>query len=422
MTAPRRGGPFPVELAEGDDWSTWALTTAQLDTLRTRAEKIVDIQPAERGSEGWRWRLKAKRTVGTVRFGSGEDAVQLRITPKVPVDRLLHLLAHAPDRARWDHGLVDTAAREELFPAVARTFVRTAERALRPGPLSGYQGREDTSTTLRGRLRVAAQLRRRPGLALPLEVAYDEHTPDILENRLLLGAARRLARLPGLEPSVRSRLCGLDVLLDGVTAPAPGARLPVWTPTRLNARYGPALRLAELVLRGASFEYADGRRVRVDGLLLNMEKVYEDFLAAALGAVLQRRAGGRPQPHPRTHHLDDRREHVLLPDLVHLLPDDGGALRPAVVVDAKYQEGLRRENLYQMLAYCTRFGLHEGHLICVAGDVDGTAVRVPAPGGTITLHRHVLDLSLPRQALTARLDDLGRTILRARTPAARPGA
>ncbi|MEU0399904.1 restriction endonuclease [Streptomyces sp. NPDC006197] len=424
-TAARRRTLFPTDITEGGGWKPHFLTDAQVDTLSTEdARKLVEIRPARGRRDGIRWEVKAKRTVGAVRLGQGDGVVMLRIAPKVSVDRLLYLLAHAQDkRLRRQPAPVDAAVRHELFPAVAHLFTRAAERALRPGPLAGYRSSEDTAMMLRGRLRAAAQLRRRPGLALPLEITYDEHTPDIPENQLLLGAVRRLARLSDVPQDVRARLRRLDALLEqeGVTAPPPGAPVAAWTPNRLNARYLPALRFAEIVLRGASFEYADGRRqVSVDGMLFNMEKVFEDFLANALGAALERHTGGRSQPQPRTHHLDDRNEHVLLPDLVHRLPATGGGFHPAIVVDAKYQEGVKRENLYQMLAYCTCFGLPEGHLVSAAGDTDGTRIRIPVPGGAVTIHRHVLDLSLPYPALAARVDELAQTIATARTAVPRP--
>lgn len=62
--------------------------------------------------------------------------------------------------------------------------------------LQGYRTVEEALPLLRGRLREADQLRQR--LAVPLEVRYDDYTVDIPENRILLTAARRLLRVPGL--------------------------------------------------------------------------------------------------------------------------------------------------------------------------------------------------------------------------------
>ncbi len=406
-----------IDVTEGADPTLWKLTPPQVEAVRQCG--LVTISPARQGSDGM-WSIKAKRTVGAVRLGTGADRVQLRIAPKVPVDRLLHLLAHAgAQRARWKHDPVDAAVREGLFPAVAYCFARAAEHALRPGVLQGYRYTEATSIALRGRLRESAQVRRRPGQALPLEIGYHERSVDIPENQRLRAAARHLARLPfDLGPALRSRLKRLDGRLEGATLHPGTTRLPAWNPNRLNTRYIPALRLADVILEGSSFEYDHGqgrRRIRVDGLLVNMEKVYEDFVVSTLGAVFTRHLGGHTQAHPNTHFLDDLGHHPLYPDLVHQLPDHQGVLAPAVIVDAKYQDTVEAANLYQMLAYCTRFGLSEGHLV-VVGRADGTPVRIPRPGGALLIHRHALDLALPPAELTHRIQELGKNILDLRGP------
>ncbi|MDO0932015.1 restriction endonuclease [Streptomyces sp. DG2A-72] len=412
-----------IDLDEGAGWSTWTLTPGQAHVLTgERASKLVDIKPAGRQKKGTRdrYELRAKAMVGGVRLGGDDSAVQLRIAPKIPVDRLLYLLAYASGHAKWSDEPVEAGARHELLPAVGYAFTEAADRALRPGVLLGYREVDDTLPMLRGRLRAPAQLRRRPGLSLPLEVTYDDHTPDIGENRLLLGAARRLIRLPGLDPTLRARLRRIVAQLDGVTAPRPGAPLPAWTATRLNSRYQRALGLAELILRGASYELDDGRRVLVDGLLLEMWRVFETFLATALGEELQRRAGGRAEPRDRDHHLDLGKKELLKPDLIHYLPppDGGRRLVPAIIVDAKYKDGTKRPDLYQMFAYCVRLGTSEGHLVSAAGNEN--VMEVPVAGQVIRLYCHVVDLSLPYRELRARIGELAGVLLRIRTESAAP--
>lgn len=55
--------------------------------------------------------------------------------------------------------------------------------------------------------------------------------------------------------------------------------------TRFNARYHTALRLAELVLRATSVEHESGG-VAVNGFLLDMPRLFEDFVTVALREVL----------------------------------------------------------------------------------------------------------------------------------------
>lgn len=402
-------GTAPVRLTENGDWTHWHLTHEQALTLSQ--SELVELGPGTAGT--WRVRTRAaKGVVGAVRLGRGPGAVELSIVPKIPVDRLLFLLGYATDEVKWSDEPVEAAARPDLLPAVAGAFARSAGRALRPGTLLGYRDVEETLPLLRGRLRAAAQLRRRPGLALPLEVTYDDHTPDIPENRILLGAVHRLLRTPGVAPVTRAALHGLVSRLDGVTAPVPGAPLPRWTPTRLNQRYQQALGLAGLVLSGSSYELESGRRVSVDGMLVTMWRVYESFLGQALGEALRQRVGGRPQTPDLSHFLDTARRHPLKPDLVHHLSG------PVVIADAKYKPERERGDLYQMLAYCLRFGLSDGHLVYVSGAED--TVHVPVASATVRLHRHVLDITLPHRELGDRIAALADTMLACPPP--RPGS
>ncbi|MCM2429200.1 McrC family protein [Streptomyces sp. RKAG337] len=395
-----------VRLKESGGWTPWTLTREQAGTLSE--SELVEIGTGP--GDTWKLRARgAKGVVGAVRLGRGPAAVQLSIAPKIPIDRILYLLGYAADHIRWSEEPVDGAARPDLLPAVGYAFARSAGRALRPGALLGYRETEDTLPVLRGRLRSSAQLRRRPGLALPLEVVYDDHTTDIPENQLLLGAVRRLLRTPGLDPGCRTALHGLAGRLDGVVAPVPGAPLPRWAPTRLNRRYQQALGLAALILNGDSYELDNGRLVRVDGMLMTMWRVYETFLGQALGEALRQRAGGRAETRDTSYSLDVDRRHPLKPDLVHYLSG------PAVVADAKYKPERERGDLYQMLAYCIRFGLKDGHLVYVSGVED--IVHVPVGEGIVRLHRHVLDLTLPHQDLQARIGVLADTILSARSRA-----
>jgi len=402
----------PIGLEEGGGWTTWELTPAQVGTLADQ-ETLLRMHP----ESATRWRLKARDRVGSVRLGTGDGTVQLTITPKVPVDRLLHLISYAPDRVHFDPRPVTAEPRPDLLPALAHAFVSAADRALLHGVLHDYHETYDTLPMVRGRIRHADQLRRRPGVPVPLEVLYDDHTPDIPENRLLLAATRRLLRVPGLASDSRAALRRLTARLDGVRVLPAGTPAPHWTPDRRNARYIHALALAELVLRGASYELGDGRYIAVDGMLVTMWRLFEAYLARAVGEALRHRVGGRPEPQDRNFFLDTEGRHVLKPDLVHYLPSPhDGVLRQAVVLDAKFKTKPGRDDLYQMTAYCARLALAEGHLVYASGQP--SVVEVPLGEGRLRIWRHVLDLSRPWQDLASDIADLAETVDNARTAGA----
>jgi 5-methylcytosine-specific restriction enzyme subunit McrC len=360
------------------------------------ASGVVKAWPSPRPG---RWTLKASDTVGALRIAD----LELRIEPKIGVNRLLFLLGYRTGWYGWQDGTVGVEEAPDLLASVADAFGRAAEIALRDGPIHGYRRVEEALPEARGRLLIDAQIRKRHGLPLPLEVSYNEFSIDIAENRILAAAAARLLGLPGISVQARTHLRRTRQRLIGVTplpAAAPVAMpLPAWHPTRLNAHYHPALCLAELVLRGGSFELETGS-VRVDGFLLDMNRVFEDFVIGSLGEAL-RALGGRIKPQDAAYHLDTAKQVRLKPDLVWYAPDS----RVIGVADAKYKadsEGRYPEgDLYQMLAYCTRLGLGHGHLIYAAGPQASAALHVANTDIAIT--RHALNLETTPTLLLAQI-------------------
>lgn len=350
------------------------------------------------------WTLKATDKVGAVRVAD----LELRIEPKIGVSRLLFLLGYHREWYGWRDDTVSVEEAPDLLTAVADAFGRAAQKALRNGPLHGYPRVEEALSEARGRIRIDTQIRKHHGLPLPLEVAYNEFSMDIAENRLLAAAASRLLRLPGISVRAKAHLRRTRQILVGV-APLPSVSpaalprlLPAWHPTRLNAHYQPALRLAELVLRGGSFEPQAGG-VHVDGFLLDMNRVFEDFVTDVLGDAL-RTHGGRVQPQETRHHLDTAGQLGLRPDLVWY----SAHRQPVGVADAKYKvdkDGRYPEaDLYQMLAYCTRLGLDYGHLIYAAGTRSTTTHCIA--NSDITIVQHALDLEAAPQQVLAQLSSI----------------
>ncbi|MGX1541165.1 McrC family protein [Streptomyces adustus] len=367
------------------------------------------------GREG-HWLLRAGSRVGAVRTLGG---AVVRIRPKTPVSRLFFLLGFTldPSRAWRDsrEGTVDTGSYEDIVPALAHAVERQIDTALRQGVIQGYRTVEESSLVVRGRLREADQIRRHFGRTPPVEIAYDAYTADTAENRILRAAVERLLRLPGVPGAVRRRLGHQRARLADALPLIRGQELPRWQPSRLNTRYQPALRLAEAVLRGASPEHrpAGAEPLAVDGFLLDMNKLFEDFVTVGLReALLGHGLTARLQD---THHLDTAGLVRMRPDLV---VRTGDGRTPVAVVDAKYKVekggGHHNADLYQALAYATVLGLGESHLVYASGrqpqrslEVRGTASGRDGRG--MRLHQHSLDLSLtPDQLLLALREIAGR--------------
>ncbi len=351
-----------------------------------------------------RTQLISTSYVGVVRVGD----VELRITPKLPIRRLLWLIGYASDPKGWhDEQQVDLLETDGLVPAMAVSFVAASTRAFAHGLLHGYRVVEEASITLRGRLREADQIRRRRSVALPLEVRYDDYTVDIPENRLLLSAALRLRHLYNLPPNTRGALHRLVALMGEVTPLIPGRQLPTVRFDQMNRHYRSAVLLARLILSGKSLEQPPGATTAT-GFLFDLNLVFEKWLTTALREALLPYGGHLRGQWPG--HLDVGKSISLRPDMVW---ERGG--RPAGVVDAKYKSLYQdatgaNPNLYQMLAYCTVLGLGAGHLVYAAGEQ--TPGRCVVVNTKTTISTWAVHLDKPVSELLGEVSRLARTLSR----------
>ena len=351
------------------------------------------------------WQVGAAGKVGTARVRD----IEIRIRPKVPIARLLFLVGYSLHAAAWRPETVPVAEAADLIPVVAQALWRQTERAIHQGLLPGYVTVEESSPVLRGRLRESEQLHRHHGLPLPLEIRHDEFTIDIPENQILRTACERMLLVPRVDPESQRMLRRLLRDFADVTRLSRGDPVPRWQPTRLNSRYHPALRLAELVLHATSVEHGPGG-VAVNGFLLDMPRLFEDFVTVALREALVARYGGRVSGQDRSY-FDEAAQVALRPDIVWKI---GGSA--VAVIDAKYKAekpaGYPNADLYQLLAYCTVLGLRHGHLIYAKGN-ENPARHVVRRSG-IVIFCHAIDLDQPPDLMLARMSDLAGQIAAAR--------
>lgn len=375
-------------LSEGQTLYPVDLTTAEAMALNT--SKLVRAIPDELG-----WRVTAEYWVGSVARG---DLV-VRVAPKIGAVQVLRLLAMADGAADLvvDDEIVKVADDADLSAVLARLFVLEAGHALAAGPLRGYRTEDQTLPVLRGRLRLRDQYLRRFGQLSPLEVMVDEWTVDTAENRMIRSAALALLALPGLTCAVETDLRRVDRMLFEAERLVPGAALPPWQPTRLNARLHALLGLADLTLRHLSVESTAGETA-VHGLRVNMAHLFERLVARLLVQV-------DPSWSPQvTMPLDRDGTLEIRPDLVR---DDGSGW--SSVADTKYKVldetgKVSNADIYQLVTYCARLGLDAGHLIYADGGTPPPPYEVRGTGAAISVHR--VDLTASAEDLRVAVSDL----------------
>jgi 5-methylcytosine-specific restriction enzyme subunit McrC len=385
----------PLELVEHLPKVNVRLDPAERDLLLT-LETGIAVAPVV-GRSG-RYDLRPGSKIGAIALPD-RDVV---ILPKIPIDRVLFMISYALNGARWHRAPVTLEREDDLVEMVIRAFTHEIRRAFARGVLQGYVTAEEALQAVRGRIRMDDQIRRRYGIAPPIEVRFDEFTEDILENQLIRAAIVRLDRLPVRSDHLRWPLRAVESQLEGVGLHEfDDKRLPSPTYTRLNERYRGAVELARLILAGSSIELAHGA-VRAASFLIDMNQVFEDFLVTALRESLgfdERTLvqGGKG----RQLHLDVARRIVLRPDISIWRGD-----RCRFVADAKYkkleQGEFKHADLYQLTAYTIATALPGGMLIYAKGEAEPAVHEVVHLGKRLEIVG--LDLAGPPEAILAQVD------------------
>jgi len=373
------------------------MQTEQLTKIYPGGLKAVDTPVA---GEDDVYDIRPGSSIGVVTSGE----CQIIIRPKIGFERAMFLVSYAIGRGRWSDDIARLARAELIIEAVAIAFARQLRIALGRGVLHGYRRFEDSLHTVRGRVRFDDQLRVRLGVAPPIEVAFDEFTEDIEENRLLRAALDRLRRFPMRSRLPARQLRPHEVALTNVQLVAyESGTLPEIHFTRLNEHYRDAISLAKLILQGTSYEL-EGGDVRATAFLIDMNKVFEDFVVIALRDALGLTAAQFPQGAQHRHVRLDRRERVrLLPDL-----SWWDVATCDFVGDVKYKrttvEGIEHADLYQLLAYTVALDLPRGLLVYGAGVETAVTHDVSRAGKQLLVR--ALDVSGPPETILKNVRDL----------------
>ena len=356
--------------------SEWPLSEDEVATLsdkELRKALGIDITPEGNGV----YTLRPGSIVGALEI----DGLSLHIRPKVCIRRLLYMALYAAGEVKpQDESFPFAQADPTLADLMALHLGRAAADAFARGLWHDYRVEEEALHTVRGRIMVAEQIRRRFDMPLPVEVRYDEYTEDVLANRLIKAAARLLRGMRLSDADAREGLRHIDATLANVTPVRyPPHDVPKVKFTRLNDHYREAVAIARLVLRHWFHEAArDAEGVRVPGFLMDMNVVFQQFVTRKLREVMRASENTlRSDKNISRRTLDTGGRFGLWPDFSWWHGDTC-----TFVGDIKYknigtddQDDRRRvpsADIYQALAYATAFDrdLPGALLVYAKGEVE----------------------------------------------------
>ena len=376
------------------------LSVGERDALRETIPSVT-VEPAT--GEGEAYHLTPSSTVGAVEVGD----LSVLIRPKIGIPKLLSLACYAMGEYKSiEERFFDFEEEEALPDTLALALASAARRAFARGLLHGYRTEDESLHTVRGRIRFEEQIRRRFGIPLPVEVQYDEFTDDILANQLVKAAAHRLGRMRLRSPEAQRRIGWISGIQDNVSlVPFAPNDVPEVKFDRLNEHYRSVVALSRLILRHGAYE-ADRGEMRASGFLMDMNKVFQEFVTVSLRETLGLNERTFRESYIRS--LDEEGCVNLKPDLTWW---DG--FDCTFVGDAKYKriknnQQVPNADLYQLLAYVTALDLPGGMLIYAEGETESVVHKIRHSGKRIEVA--ALDLSGSLDEILARVRCLAKRV------------
>ena len=401
-----------IELQEYRESEPLRLSVSERDALQVALPSLtIQAVPGESDC----YCLRPEAVIGAFEL----QDLSVAVRPKLEISRVIYLASYAMGAYKAREERFDFESEPTLVEALALALASAARRAFARGLLHGYQTEQDALRTVRGRIDMAEQLRRRFDVLVPVEVRYDEFTDDILPNRLAKAAAELLGRGRLEDPRSRDGLRWTGSTLANVTPVRFSPHeVPEVSFDQLNEHYREVVGLSRLILRHQALELDRGD-TRASGFLIDMNEVFQGFITRALRESLGvtdrtfRADAGLPR---RRIPLDRRGRISLRPDLTWW---DGRVC--TFVGDAKYKridtQSVPNADLYQILAYATALDLPGGLLVYAKGEAESVKHEVRHVGKRLEVA--AVDLAGSIEDLHAAIDCLAQRVRSLRAEARR---
>ena len=316
--------------------------------------------------------LRSKGCIGQIPIS---DDTTLRIIPKVPISNIFRMLEYAYNLKSFQflEGITDVESLADLFENLVSILAKKVLDRVRKGLYRGYLREEDSLDFQRGRILVMPSLRAAMHGSPRLECEYEEHTADLIDNRILVWTLNQLPRYGLKRDDVRQQVRQAYHALAGAV------RVDRVEPrdcirrfyNRLNGDYKPMHGLCRFFLEhcGPAIEMGECHFIP---FVLNMPSLFESFVAEWLKEHSPQELYITPQYQAN---LDEIGKFFFRIDLVlrDMITD-----RVLAVMDTKYKRDQRlvEEDIKDIVAYAVHIRTNNGILIYPSTDTQSIYLKV----------------------------------------------
>lgn len=241
----------------------------------------------------------------------------------------------------------------DFLELLVRFYIRQLESLWNQGLVKEYVEEEENLQQLRGRPDFVQNLRANYHLPPRIFCRYDELVMDIPENQVILLALESAMKFP-LQRKTLQKINQFRSQFEMICQPYPGKDWPMFTYHRLNAHYENVHRLTRYILgRTALTSYHKGEGCQYYAFLLDMNELFESFVAALLRKFLPRQSYRLRHGSRITDAIQkdgDSYRHVIPDLLVDDLPE-----KKVKVLDVKYKhyagKKVETSDIFQLAFY-----------------------------------------------------------------------
>jgi len=256
--------------------------------------KVLDRSQLSMGASAFSWagqnRIKIAQYVGLI----ASSSIRLEILPKIEkVDHLetrgtlLKMVAASLSIPIYDGDITPLNTQDkDLLDIIILVFARRLIVEIRKGLNRNYRRQTDDLPRLRGKLDITRQFTKFAAMPQILACEFDEFTPDIAMNQLLLCAVNCLMRYTNSNQAMKLLSEAHASLAFVSSVDVTHALRQHVSIDRKNERWLPSLKLARLLLEAL---YQTAHNGRQDGvaLLFDMNKLFEAYVTRIAQKVLR---------------------------------------------------------------------------------------------------------------------------------------
>jgi len=238
-----------------------------------------------------------------------------------------------------------------FFDIIGKFFLNELNGILKQGFLKKYIRKSESQRFLKGKILIKNQIIESIVDKSKFFCEYNDLTFDNLENRIVLSALTSLISLIRFNLEIKNELKKLETMLkDFITlvkiSPQECNHVKF---NRINQYYEDIIKLSKLILEERFIRSVYKGESRGFNFIVNMNKVYEDFITEIIEAIINTCPEFRAfevEKQPRFDRLVQERSIITKPDVV---VRRGG--KYPFIIDTKYKREDLNVDYYQVIAY-----------------------------------------------------------------------